>query len=323
MRTRVKICGITRVEDAIAAARAGADAIGLVFWSGTPRCVTLAQARTITDALPPFVSAVGLFVDPRPEEVRAALTSVRLRASSSRQETPDVCRSFGLPLYQGDQRGAGVDLLQYAALYPDARAVVFDAHRPGGMPGGTGTTFEWSALPRTLPQPMIVSGGLDAGNVAAVQSFVHGQSTSRAASSCATSRVARARASRIRRASPRSSGRCAMQMQAELRPSDARGHFSPYGGTCFVAETLIQTLDDCATTTTAPVSIPSLSRSSSTSSSTTWAVPAPSIMRAAGRAHPGGAQIYLKREDLCHTGAHKINNCLGQALLAAAWASRA
>ena len=168
MRTRVKICGITRGEDAIAAARAGADAIGLIFWKGTPRCVTLAQARTITDALPPFVSAVGLFVDPRPEEVRAALASVPLASLQFHgQETPDVCRSFGLPYIKAISVAPGVDLLQYAALYPDARAVVFDAHQPGGMPGGTGTTFEWTALPRTLPQPMIVSGGLDPGNVAA------------------------------------------------------------------------------------------------------------------------------------------------------------
>ena len=98
MRTRVKICGITRVEDGIAAAQAGADAIGLVFWGGTPRCVNFGQARSIVAALPAFVTVVGLFVDPQPEAVRAALAAVPLDMLQFHgDERPELCGSFARP----------------------------------------------------------------------------------------------------------------------------------------------------------------------------------------------------------------------------------
>jgi phosphoribosylanthranilate isomerase len=167
-RTRVKICGITRVEDGENAARAGADAIGLVFWPQTPRALSLEQARTISLSLPPFVTIVGLFVDPRPDEVRAALAAVPLDLLQFHgDEPPEFCRQFGRPYVKAVPVKPGVDLLQYAARYADARGVLFDAHQPGGMPGGTGTTFDWSAIPRVLPRPLILSGGLTPGNVGA------------------------------------------------------------------------------------------------------------------------------------------------------------
>ena len=168
MRTRVKICGITRVEDGVAAARAGADAIGLNFWSGTPRCVGFEQARSIVAAVPAFVSVVGLFVDPTPEAVRAALAEVPLDLLQFHgEERPEFCSSFGRPYVKAVPVKPGVDLLQYAASYADAQGLLLDAFQPGGLPGGTGTTFDWNQIPGSLPRPLILSGGLTPQNVAA------------------------------------------------------------------------------------------------------------------------------------------------------------
>ncbi len=172
MRTRVKICGITRIEDGIAAAEAGADAIGLVFWPGSPRCIDLGQARSIAAALPAFLTVVGLFVDPRPEIVQAALVAVPLDVLQFHgEEAPSLCASFGRPYIKAIPVRPGIDLLQYAAQYPAARGLLFDAFQPGGMPGGTGTTFDWARLPQALTDPMsrrvILSGGLTPQNVAA------------------------------------------------------------------------------------------------------------------------------------------------------------
>lgn len=172
MRTRVKICGITRVEDGIAAAEAGADAIGLVFWPRSPRCVEIEQARVIAEAVPAFVTVVGLFVDPEPEQVRAVLASVPLNALQFHGDEPaPLCGSFGRSYVKAVPVRPEIDLLQYAARYPAARALLFDAFQPGGMPGGTGTTFDWTRLPLELKDPMsrrlILSGGLTPQNVGA------------------------------------------------------------------------------------------------------------------------------------------------------------
>lgn len=168
MRTRVKICGITRAEDGVAASREGADAIGVVFWSGTPRCVSFGQARTIVQSVPAFVSIVGLFVDPAAEAVRAALAAVPLDVLQFHGDEPaDFCASFGRPYIKAVPVKPGVDLLQYAAHYGDAQALIFDTFEPGGLPGGTGRTFDWNALPEALQRPLILSGGLTPQNVAA------------------------------------------------------------------------------------------------------------------------------------------------------------
>jgi len=170
MRTRVKICGITRVEDGLVAARLGADAIGLVFWSGTPRVVTLEKARAIVTALPPFVSVVGLFVDPVPADVRATLAAVPLDLLQFHgHEAADFCRGFGLPYVKALPVAAGVEeagLLESATRYSDAAGLLFDAPPAGGLPGGTGRTFDWSTLPTGLAQQVVLSGGLSAANVA-------------------------------------------------------------------------------------------------------------------------------------------------------------
>jgi phosphoribosylanthranilate isomerase len=169
MRTRVKICGITRVADGLAAARAGADAIGLVFWAGTPRRVSHAQARDIADALPPLVSRVGLFVDPSPEEVHGAMEAVHLDALQFHgREDAAFCRAFGLPWLKAIHVAEDVDLLECVAQFDGAAALLFDAFRPGDLPGGTGHAFDWSrlaALPVDRNVPIIVSGGLDPDNV--------------------------------------------------------------------------------------------------------------------------------------------------------------
>ena len=168
-RTRVKICGITRIEDGVAAARAGADAIGFVFWPGSPRGVNAERARVIAAALPPFVTIVGLFVDPAPEHVRATLEALPLDLLQFHGgEVPEFCRAFGRPYIKAVPvvaNVARVDLLEYAARYPDACGLLFDAPPAAGLPGGTGQTFDWDALPRDLPRPLVLSGGLTVANV--------------------------------------------------------------------------------------------------------------------------------------------------------------
>jgi phosphoribosylanthranilate isomerase len=168
-RTRVKICGITRLADGLAAAGAGADAIGFVLWPGSPRFIGPDLARSITAALPPLVSVVGLFVDPAPEHVRAMLAAIPLDILQFHgREPPELCRMFGrryikaVPVGDGDAR---VGLLEYALRYPDASALLFDAPPSGGLPGGTGRTFDWDALPANLARPVVLSGGLTAANI--------------------------------------------------------------------------------------------------------------------------------------------------------------
>ncbi len=151
-RTRVKICGITRLADGLAAAQAGADAIGFVFWPGTPRRIAAANARAIAAAMPPFVTIVGLFVDPQADEVRAALAAVPLDVLQFHgREPPDLCRAFGRPYVKAVSVPGGSardGLLEYAARYPTRRVCCSTLRPTGGLPGGTGRTFDWDALPR-------------------------------------------------------------------------------------------------------------------------------------------------------------------------------
>jgi phosphoribosylanthranilate isomerase len=167
MNTRVKICGITRVQDGLAAVRLGAHAIGLVFYDASPRAVTAGQARVIVDALPPFVTAVGLFVNAEPAAVRSTLASVPLQLLQFHgDETPEYCSAFGVPYLKAVRVRPGVDLLQYASDFRDARGLLLDAYVEG-IRGGTGATFDWSLIPRDPVLPIVLSGGLDAGNVEA------------------------------------------------------------------------------------------------------------------------------------------------------------
>lgn len=165
MRTRIKICGITRTEDALAAAAAGADAIGLIFYAGSSRHVTMETAAAIVGRLPPFVTAVGLFVNPAEDEVGAVLDQVPLDLLQFHgAETPGFCARFGRPYIKALAAAPGVDLLQSAGLYRDARGVLIDAYVPGAH-GGTGVTADWHAIPGTLPLPLVLAGGLTPDNV--------------------------------------------------------------------------------------------------------------------------------------------------------------
>jgi len=165
MATAVKICGITRPEDALAAARAGAHAIGLVFYAPSPRYVTPARAAEIIRALPPFITTVALFVDAPAEEIRLTLATAPaglLQFHGS--ETPEFCRQFNRPYVKAVRMGPGVDLLQYARDYHDAKALLLD-NFVEGLHGGSGIAFDWSLIPRGLPLPVILSGGLTPENV--------------------------------------------------------------------------------------------------------------------------------------------------------------
>ena len=170
-RTRIKICGITRIADARDAAAAGADAIGLVFWPGTPRVVAPARAREIVAALPAYVTVVALFVDPTADEVRATLDAVPIDLLQFHgREPPEFCRAFGRRYVKAIAVKDDVDLLESSSSYGDAAGVLFDAFREGDLPGGTGRVFDWarlsSAVRSRIGVPVILSGGLDPDNVA-------------------------------------------------------------------------------------------------------------------------------------------------------------
>lgn len=163
--TRIKICGITRIEDGLAAAGLGAHAIGLVFYAGSPRAVVPAQARRIIDALPPFVLPVGLFVNADAQTIRDTLAVAPVSMLQFHgDESADFCGSFGLPYLRAVRVKPGIDLLQYAQEFHGAKGLLLDAWVEGAR-GGTGATFDWSLIPREMPMPVVLSGGLDAGNV--------------------------------------------------------------------------------------------------------------------------------------------------------------
>lgn len=166
MRTRVKICGITRPQDGLDAARAGADAIGLVFYPPSPRSVDIDPAQVIVAALPAFVTVVGLFVDPEPAWVARVLHGVPLDLLQFHgTESPAYCRQFGRPYIKAVAMSAAVDLADQAALYHDARGLLLDTYDPR-LPGGTGRSFDWSRVPADLGLPLVLAGGLNPDNVA-------------------------------------------------------------------------------------------------------------------------------------------------------------
>ena len=169
---RVKICGITRVEDALAAAKAGADAIGLVFYAKSPRAVDIEQARAILAALPPFVTSVGLFVDAERSELERILASVPLDLLQFHgDESVQQCEAFGRPYIKALRVKAGDDIAAQVARYPSAQGILLDAYVEG-VPGGTGEAFDWSLIPQTLSKPLILAGGLRPDNVAEAVSRV-------------------------------------------------------------------------------------------------------------------------------------------------------
>jgi phosphoribosylanthranilate isomerase len=166
LRTRVKICGITSAADALAAVHKGCDAVGLVFYRPSPRYVSIEQARKIVAVLPPFVSVVGLFVDAPEHEIREALSQVRLDLLQFHgEESAEACGSYGMPYIKAVRVREDTNLLQYAAIYAEARALLLDTYKEGTA-GGTGEVFDWGLIPGELTVPIILAGGLNPGNVA-------------------------------------------------------------------------------------------------------------------------------------------------------------
>lgn len=163
---RSKICGITRIEDALAAAEAGADAIGLVFYPKSPRAVTVLQARAIIAALPPFITTVGLFVNASRCELNETLDAVALDLLQFHgDETPEECDGYHRPYIKALRVKAGDDIAQACRTYRNARGVLLDTYVEG-VPGGTGETFDWALIPDDLDKPVILAGGLTSANVA-------------------------------------------------------------------------------------------------------------------------------------------------------------
>jgi phosphoribosylanthranilate isomerase len=167
MRTRVKICGITRPEDAAAVVTSGADALGLVFYPPSPRCVGAEAARRIACAVAPFVTVTGLFVNAGEAEIRAVLAHVPLALLQFHgQERNADCARFGLPFIKSIAMQPGTDVVAIMNRYPDAAGFLLDAWQPATQ-GGGGKTFDWEHVPADAPAPVILAGGLTPDNVAA------------------------------------------------------------------------------------------------------------------------------------------------------------
>jgi phosphoribosylanthranilate isomerase len=165
VRTRIKICGITRAQDACSAAQAGADAIGLVFYPPSPRYLSVERAVEIRDALAPFVQTVALFVNPDAAQVAQVIGRVRPSMMQFHgDETPEFCGQFGMPFVKACRVRPGIDALEYLRPFSRAAAWLFDSHVPEY--GGVGETFDWSLVPATQERPVILSGGLSRENVA-------------------------------------------------------------------------------------------------------------------------------------------------------------
>ncbi len=166
MSVRVKVCGITRLEDALAAVNNGADAIGFVFWEKSARYVTPDMARQISAKIPAFVNTVGVYVDPTPEWVNETAQAAKLSLLQFHgDESVQFCEQFLYPYIKAVRVREDLDLLQYAQQYQNAKGLLLDTYA-ANMPGGTGHVFDWRLIPQDLPLPLILSGGLHAGNVA-------------------------------------------------------------------------------------------------------------------------------------------------------------
>lgn len=165
MRTRVKICGITREQDALAAVECGADALGFVFYEPSPRHIGVARAAAIVRRLPPFVSTVALFVNAEAGLIGRVVDEVGIDLLQFHgQESPDYCAQHRRPWIRALAMEPGIDLAAAQAQFAAARGLLLDAYRPG-VPGGTGETFDWDRIPPSLASRIVLAGGLNAANV--------------------------------------------------------------------------------------------------------------------------------------------------------------
>jgi phosphoribosylanthranilate isomerase len=164
IRTRIKICGLTREADVDAAVEAGADAVGFVLYPRSPRHVTVERAAALASRLPPFVTPVVLFVNADAAQIAAAVQAIPgLLLQFHGDETPADCRAAGRPFLRAARMQPGVDLLDFARQFPHAQGLLLDAHVEAY--GGSGKVFDWSLIPPNVPRPVVLSGGLHAGNV--------------------------------------------------------------------------------------------------------------------------------------------------------------
>lgn len=165
-RTRIKVCGITRIEDALNAADSGIDALGFVFYENSPRYINQREAARIVKSLPPFISRVALFVNASNETIRSTLSTVSVDTLQFHgEETPGLCRSYGLPYIKSIRMNHDVNLHQLSEDYHDASALLLDSFVEGAY-GGTGQKFEWSMIPQDLNKRIILAGGLTVHDVA-------------------------------------------------------------------------------------------------------------------------------------------------------------
>lgn len=164
--TRVKICGITNLEDALAAARMGADALGFVFYQPSPRNVDVGTAKSILAQLPPFVTSVGLFVDADAGFLRSVLSELPLDLLQFHgDESEQDCNRWGRPYLKAIRMREGTDLAAQCHTYHSSRGILLDTF-VAGQPGGTGLSFDWNCVPKDLSKPIVLAGGLDPSNVA-------------------------------------------------------------------------------------------------------------------------------------------------------------
>ena len=173
MRTKIKICGITNLRNAHEATRLGVDALGFVFFSESPRYIEPKKARVIINLLPSFVSRVGLFVNAPKEEVLSAISESRVNVLQFHgDEDEEFCNQFNLPYIKAISFKDGINLLEYCQLYASSSAILIDTYSQK-MRGGTGKTFNWDLIPKQLPLPMIIAGGLDSKNVSSLINSVN------------------------------------------------------------------------------------------------------------------------------------------------------
>lgn len=166
MSVRVKVCGITRSEDAIAAVQCGVDAIGFVFWPHSARYIDPESARRIAEVIPPFICTVGVYVDPDAAWVEETARAAKLNLLQFHgDESPEFCNQFSQPYIKAIRVKPDTDLLQYAQRYGAAKGLLLDTYA-ADMPGGTGHAFDWQLIPQQLSLPLILSGGLNPDNVA-------------------------------------------------------------------------------------------------------------------------------------------------------------
>jgi len=165
VRVQVKMCGITRPEDAVTAVAHGVSALGLLFWSGSSRFVSIEQAREICAVVPPLTPVVGLFVDATEAEVERVLADVPINLLQLHgDETPSFCEQWQVPYIKALKALPGANLLDQAAAFPRARGFLLDAVHNGQF-GGTGQAFDWSLVPPEFDRPLVLAGGLNPATV--------------------------------------------------------------------------------------------------------------------------------------------------------------